>query len=204
MRRLAVFACAGALAACHGKSTAPSGSGTGSGSGSGSVQKTEVDVPEEAVAPDVPEGTRSLRLTRSVGVRLEPGEDAKRIGTIADNTRVGWTRTARARGCDKPWIEIAPRGWVCGEYLEPSKRAPTGQEIPHLDRGELVPGTYGKVTGPGAVTYALEKPEDEKKHKKGKHDKKPKHGERDKPVTVARRRRDERARRDDRHDGARR
>ena len=126
-------------------------------------------------APDFPEGTRSLELRRTVGVRLEPGDDAKRIGTVAIDTRVAWTRTAEARGCDKRWVEIKPRGWVCGDYLAPSKKPAFGQEVPHLDRGELVPGVYGKVTAPSSVTYVLEKPEDKKKKpKRGKRDKRDK------------------------------
>src|SRR5262249_37323885 len=80
-----------------------------------------------------------------------------------------WVRTQAGRGCDRPWIEIRPRGWICGDYVEPSKKPPYGQEVPHLDRGELVPGVYGKVTAPASVTYALDSPE-KKKRKAGKHD----------------------------------
>jgi hypothetical protein len=140
-----------------------------------------------APPPEFPEGTRSLELRRTVGVRIEPGDDAKRIGTVAVDTRVGWTRTAEARGCDKKWIEIRPRGWVCGDYVEPSKKPPFGQEVPHLDRGELVPGVYGKVTAPSSVTYVLEKPDDKKKKpgkkgRKGKRDGRP--ADRRRPVAA--------------------
>ena len=120
--------------------------------------------PKEVVQPDFPEWTRSLELTRTVGVRLDPGDDGKRIGTIAVDTRVAWKRTAKAKGCEKPWVEIEPHGWICGDYAKPSKQAPFGQEVPHLERGEIVPGTYGKVTAPQAVTYTFDKP----KKKKGK------------------------------------
>jgi len=125
-----------------------------------------VPEPPPVVQPDFPEGTRSLELRRTVGVRLEPGDDAKRIGTIAIDTRVGWVRSAKARGCDRPWIEIRPRGWICGDYVEASKKPPYGQEVPHLERGELVPGVYGKVTAPSSVTYMLEVPEKKKPAKK--------------------------------------
>jgi hypothetical protein len=124
---------------------------------------------EPPVVPAFPEGTRSLELIRTVGVRLEPADDGKRIGTVAIDTRVGWTRTAAGKGCDKPWIEILPRGWICSDYVKPSAKPPYGQEVPQLDRGEIVPGTYGKVTGAGAVMYALEKPK-----KKSEKSKKPK------------------------------
>ncbi|MBA3459346.1 MAG: L,D-transpeptidase [Deltaproteobacteria bacterium] len=129
--------------------------------------------PAEPTAPDFPEGTRSLEMIRTVGVRLEPGDDAKRIGTIAVDTRVRWKRTANAKGCQKPWVEIEPRGWVCGDYMKPSTRLAMGREVPMLDRGELVPGIYGKVTAPNSVTYVIEKPESKKKKDKKKDPKGP-------------------------------
>ena len=110
-------------------------------------------------APAFPEGTRSLELLRTVSVRLEAGEDARRIGTVAVDTRVRWTQTASGKGCKKPWVEIVPRGWVCSDYVQPSKKAAHGREVPMLDRGELVPGIYGKVTAPNQVTYTLAKPD---------------------------------------------
>ncbi|MDB4962181.1 MAG: ErfK/YbiS/YcfS/YnhG family protein [Myxococcales bacterium] len=124
------------------------------------------DPPAPPAAAVFPEGTRSLELVRTVGVRLEPGDDAKRIGTVAIDTRVRWTSTAVAKGCTKPWVEIVPRGWVCADYLTPSKKPPMGREVPMLERGELVPGVYGKVTAPNSVTYALEKPAIKKPDKK--------------------------------------
>ncbi len=127
--------------------------------------------PAEPTAPEFPEGTHSLELIRTVGVRIEPGDDAKRIGTVAIDTRVRWKRTQKAKGCEKAWVEIEPRGWICGDYVKASKRVAMGREVPMLDRGELVPGVYGKVTAPNSVTYLLEKPETKKKpkdKKKGK------------------------------------
>ena len=114
----------------------------------------EQPVPE---ASEFPAGTRSLELLRTVAVRMEPGEDAKRIGTIAVDTRVAWSSTSDGKGCQKPWVEIRPRGWVCSDYMKPSTKAPFGREVPMLDRGELVPGVYGKVTAPNTVTYVVEK-----------------------------------------------
>jgi hypothetical protein len=123
--------------------------------------------PRPAAPAEFPEGTRSLQLTRTVPVRLDPADDGKRIGTVAVDTRVRWTRTATGKGCRKPWVEIIPRGWVCGDFLEPSTKVAAGREVPFLDRGEIVPGIYGKVTGHGQVTYALETP-DPRKRKDGK------------------------------------
>ncbi|MGE5182777.1 MAG: L,D-transpeptidase [Acidobacteriota bacterium] len=151
-----------AVVACHGKSNPPRSRGL-AGSGSTAVVAPS---PEQPAPPAFPEGTRSLELRRTVAVRLDPGDDAKRIGTVAIDTRVGWTRTAPGRGCEKPWIEIVPHGWICGDHVVPSTKPPYGQEVPHLDRGEIVPGTYGKVTAPAAVTYVLEKPDSKAGKKK--------------------------------------
>jgi hypothetical protein len=129
---------------------------------------TASDEQPPVAQPDFPEGTRSLVLTKTVGVRLDPDADAKRIGNVAIDTRVAWTRAQPGKGCDKAWIEIAPRGWVCGDHLEASKKSPAGQEVPQLDRGEIVPGHYGKVTASGAVTYVLEKPGKHKRRDKKK------------------------------------
>ena len=123
------------------------------------------DEPAPVTQPDFPEGTRSLQLTRTVPVRLDPGDDAKRIGTIAVDTRIGWSRTAKGKGCNKPWVEMRPRGWICSEHVKPTKLTPFGREVPMLDRGEIVPGIYGRVTGQQAVTYVLEQPDPKKKKK---------------------------------------
>src|SRR5688500_13426938 len=66
----------------------------------------------------------SLRLRRSIVVRFEPRQDAKEIGTVAQDTRVAWKSAARGPGCEGKWIEIQPRGWVCDRYLEPTTKAP--------------------------------------------------------------------------------
>jgi len=147
------------VAACHGKAQPPPPS-------IATPAPAPAPVPAPSVVPAFPDGTRSLELVRTVGVRLEPADDGKRIGTVAIDTRVGWTRTAPGKGCEKAWVEIAPRGWICGDYVRPSAKPPYGQEVPQLDRGEIVPGTYGKVTVQGAVMYALQKPE-KKKGKRG-------------------------------------
>ena len=156
-----------ALAACHGRSDDQP-----------RPTPAPVVAPAKPVAtaplvpPVFPDGTRSLELVRTVGVRLDPADDGKRIGTIAIDTRVAWTTTAKGKGCEKPWVQIWPRGWICSDYVKPSTKPAAGQEVPQLERGEIVPGTYGKVTAPGAVMYTLATPPDAKKKKSDKHGKK--------------------------------
>lgn len=129
----------------------------------------ELTPPPPAPEPSpFPPETLSLKLRRTVGVRYEPYEAAKRIGTIAIDTRVSWTRTAKGEGCSTVWVEIRPRGWVCAEYLEPRPELPRGDELPRLDKGELVPGIYGKVVDQGATTVLLPPPPKAAKGKKAK------------------------------------
>jgi hypothetical protein len=144
-----------------------SGSATGTGMGMGTAVEP----------PPFPDGTTSLRLIRSGPVRLTPGEDAKQIGTIAQDTRVAWTRTEKGAGCKKPWVEIKPRGWVCGDRVKPTEQPPTGVELPRLDPDGLVPGTYGKVVEDGAITYRLETADELAKKQQKKAPPKRKRGE---------------------------
>jgi hypothetical protein len=112
--------------------------------------------PDAAPGPPVPAypaEVTSLRLRRSIAVRFEPRADAKSLGTVEADTRVGWTRAAPGGpGCPR-WIEIRPRGWVCDKYLEPTTKEPAGDGRPHLEADEIVPGVYGKVVGAGAKAY---------------------------------------------------
>ncbi|HWO26015.1 MAG TPA: L,D-transpeptidase [Kofleriaceae bacterium] len=122
---------------------------------------------QPAEPAEFPKETRSLELVRTASVRLEPSDDAKRIGTVAVDTRVGWTRTASGKGCQKSWALLRPRGWICADYVRPSTKPPLGRELPVLDRGEIVPGTYGKITAERAVTFTIERPEPKPDPKKG-------------------------------------
>jgi hypothetical protein len=139
------------------------------------VALPEVEPPKTPPKPDptFPAGTRSLRLTRTVSVRIAPGDQEHQIGTIAQDTRVGWTDVEKGPGCKKAWVQIAPRGWVCGEFLEANPRPPLGVELPRLERASVVPGTYGKVVEEGAMIYGLPEAQTEKKKPDRKPGKKP-------------------------------
>ena len=142
------------------------GSGVGdagalsAGRGDAAVPGSEGETGDEVVVyerePLFPPEVRSLRLLRSITVRMEPRENAERYGTVAADTRVGWRRATRNDDCDQRWIEIEPYGWVCEVYLEPSKRRPRGVEVPRLESDELVPGVYGKVIGEEPMTFQLQ------------------------------------------------
>lgn len=129
--------------------------GTGRASGHASSQTDD---------PLLADGIRSLKLKRSIVVRMEPHKDAERYGTIAAGTWVGWQRAIEAApdsGCERRWIEIEPYGWICETMFRTSERLPKGVELPKLERAELVPGVYGKVIGEAPTTFVKEGEEDE-------------------------------------------
>jgi hypothetical protein len=106
-------------------------------------------VPSLAFGPEV----TSLRVRRSIEARFAPRQDAKSLGVVESDTRVGWQDSSTTGpGCPR-WIEIEPRGWICDKYLEPTKKQPVGAENPRLKDGEIVPGVYGKVVGAGAKAW---------------------------------------------------
>jgi hypothetical protein len=123
-------------------------------------------VPPAPPVHDLPPGTRSLRLVRTVAARLGPDDKSRRIGTIAGDTRVGWRDAATGPGCNKAWFAVDPQGWVCGDFIEASTKSPSGVELPRLDRDEIVPGIYGKVVDQGTNLY-VKPPVDKKKKPPG-------------------------------------
>ena len=110
-------------------------------------------VPPVKKPSELPPGTRSLRLVRTVAARLAADDKSRRIGTIAGDTRVGWRDAALGPGCTKAWYAVVPQGWVCGDFIEASTKPPSGVELPRLDRDEIVPGVYGKVVDAGTNIY---------------------------------------------------
>ncbi len=114
-------------------------------------------IPSPVKKAEFSDGTRGLRLKRSIVVRAEPSLEGEKLGTVAAHTIVGWNEQVVAPGCEGRWISIEPKGWVCDAYLEPMPRFPGGTELPKLRGAERVPGSYGKVIGPDAVVVTLRK-----------------------------------------------
>jgi lipoprotein-anchoring transpeptidase ErfK/SrfK len=137
--RLALLA---ALAACSSPSEKSAPRRTDTARASAVVPSVEAPLPG---LPAYPPHVRSLRLKRSVSLRMEPAGESKRLGTVAQDTRVGYRQARLGPGCERRWIEIEPRGWVCESNLEPTTKSTIGVELPKLELGELVPGLYGKL-----------------------------------------------------------
>ena len=105
-----------------------------------------------------PKNVATMRFVHGYAVRKEPRADSAPFGIAKKGTIVAVQRTLPAAGgCAARWIEIAPRGWVCEDVLEPSDEVPTVSSAASLadDRDEpLVKGVYGIVRGSGVQAFA--------------------------------------------------
>src|SRR6185503_4062980 len=78
-------------------------------------------------------GVTSVRFLRSTDVRKEPRLDAAKVGAVRGGTRSVPLRAQQGdRDCVR-WIEIAPRGWVCEDVLEPTDQPPSTPQPLALD-----------------------------------------------------------------------
>lgn len=146
MRRRHWLALLTALAGCSSSSEKPASRRVDAARPPAAAHSQPAALPDPLPGlPAYPPHVRSLRLRRSISVRLEPAGESKRLGTVAQDTRVGYRAARVGPGCERRWIEIEPRGWVCETNLEPTSKPLIGVELPRLELGELVPGAYGKL-----------------------------------------------------------
>jgi hypothetical protein len=119
-----------------------------------------------AVTVEWPEGTQSLELKDIAHVLREPADGARYIGKVMRGTRVAWKRVVapdppdpkkhrRKKPCPT-WVEIAPRGFLCTDLLEPSPEPPAGTRQPVVRPGRLVPDEYYKVSADETKVYKSE------------------------------------------------
>jgi hypothetical protein len=69
---------------------------------------------------------------------------SNRYGLVAAGSRVGWQRVVdgvRGGDCER-WIEILPRGFVCESEVRPSPLPPTGEHLPRMRAGQIVPDRF--------------------------------------------------------------
>ncbi len=111
----------------------------------------DVVAPTNGSGSDAPEpdllAAPSVAVIANVPVRAEPTAASARIGILGKDAR---TRAVAARpaneGCDKRWINIAPRGWVCESNLVASTDPPTpASPVPLDDTTAPELGRYGSV-----------------------------------------------------------
>jgi lipoprotein-anchoring transpeptidase ErfK/SrfK len=99
-----------------------------------------------------PPEIKSLRLKKSVVAFSDPDDKSRPRGTVAGETRVRWLQAKTGRGCNgkNRWIEIEEGAWVCDKHLEPTRREPSGRELPYIPPNKLIPGDFATIDVPKA------------------------------------------------------
>ncbi len=87
--------------------------------------------------------SESLVIAKTTWVFATPFSDSERLGLIGGNTRVEEKAHAVNEECPTPWVEIAPRGWVC-VAVTPSQRPPSSSSTARGMRN--LPGAYAIAT----------------------------------------------------------
>lgn len=120
--------------------------------------KAEVAEPMPTDLPNIkerlPKSTRTLKVMRKLIVRRKPSTQAAPEGEIKRYSRLPLTPYVTGRdGCRKYWIRVSPRGWVCGDYVQPDRRGPLLRKQPIMKPGRFLPGRYAWVRKGGAKLY---------------------------------------------------
>jgi len=124
----------------------------------GAAAATPVAASAPIVTPiDVPRA-EVVAMRANVTVRKAPGRDARPLGVVRKGTRAAVKNVAYASdGCASGrWLELAPRGWLCDDQVEPSALAPTTAAdvaLDSVDDADVLPGNYGFVRGNDTVAY---------------------------------------------------
>jgi lipoprotein-anchoring transpeptidase ErfK/SrfK len=75
-----------------------------------------------------PETTRSVK-TR-VATKVYKKRAKRQFGKIARGQHLAWKRIVKSHDRCKTWIEIEPRGWICGKDVRPSDDEPVAVAVP--------------------------------------------------------------------------
>ena len=104
----------------------------------------------------VPPGTRSLEVVASgATVRALPSVHGARRGTVRIGTRLPFSRRVRGEGCPGgEWYEIGPEEFVCESLVRETADEPSGDLLPVVAPGALLPRTYAFVATDGAWAYS--------------------------------------------------
>ena len=118
----------------------------------------EADVPDPAGLPNakekLPSWARTVKVMKKLVVRRKPNKDAEPEGEIKKYSRLPLRAYMPGRdGCQKYWMRVSPRGWVCGDYLRPDRRATLLRAQPIMKAGAILPGRYAWVRKGGAKKY---------------------------------------------------
>jgi hypothetical protein len=105
-------------------------------------------------------GARSLEVIASgATVRAGPSTRARRRGTVRVGTRLPVSARVRGEGCPGgEWFRIGEEAFVCETLVRPSSEPPSGEDLPIVAPGDLLPRRYAFVGVDG--TWAYRRPND--------------------------------------------
>lgn len=84
-----------------------------------------------------------IELERDIDIYAEPVvRRSGRRGVAARGARFRVLGDAAGPGCDRAWLRIAERAWLCGDATRPSAEPPTRDSLPRLAPDELLPERY--------------------------------------------------------------
>lgn len=73
-------------------------------------------------------GAASLKTRGDTAVGAFPAQGSKRIGTVVGGARVRAAGVSAGDGCVLGWVQLEPRGYVCGDLLDMSPEPPWSLE----------------------------------------------------------------------------
>lgn len=113
-----------------------------------------------AQALPIAAGARSLEVVASgATVRAGPSTRAARRGTVRVGTRLPVVARVRGEGCPGgEWFRVGDEAFVCETLVRPSREEPSGDTLPIVAPGELLPRRYAFVGVDG--TWAYRRPHD--------------------------------------------
>ncbi len=121
-----------------------------------------VAIVSQAPAQDLPiaRSTRSIEVVAAgATVRAGPGVRTARRGTVRVGTRLPFEARVRGEGCPGgEWYRIGVEMFVCESLVSPSAGAPSGDSLPMVPEGEMLPRHYAFVGVDG--TWAYRRPND--------------------------------------------
>ena len=103
---------------------------------------------------------RSLEVTATgATVRAAPSVHAPRRGTVRLGTRLPFEARVRGTGCPGgEWYRLADESYLCESLVALSSEEPSGDSLPIVAPGELLPRPYAFVSTDG--TWAYSRPTD--------------------------------------------
>jgi hypothetical protein len=99
---------------------------------------------------------RSLEVTASgATIREAPSVHAPRRGTVRTGTRLAFEARVLGTGCPGgEWYRLADEQYICESLVAPSVDAPSGDALPIVPTGEMLPRPYAFVSTDGTWAYA--------------------------------------------------